>query len=362
METKKPNEIPIYIFFAIISLCKGFDLTNNSKLYLCLYILGVIILLCKVVKDSYTIKEIVAIGILLFNSSFIFLVGHNPTPLFAVIAITCLKNVNLKNVIKVIFYTKLVSWVIMVFLSGTGFIENNFILHYRESIGMTKRFCFGYSHPNLVHIHFFNLVMMYWYLYIKDKKIIPSIIIICLNLFLYKFTISRTSFYMINMFILYELLFDKKLSNKVSIKKIFQYSSIIFLITSLALALLYNYNFFVRKLDVILTGRIFYSSELITKHPIPLIGNLSYENFLIIDNSYFSILYNGGIIFTLILIYYFFKVGKYLFNKNDKDLKFFAFYCLFCSIENMFLNPVFNFTLLFFSYVLFNKKEEILHE
>lgn len=361
-DNSKKN-FPVYLFFFIITLCKGFDLQSDSKIYLGLYIIAFILLICKIFTDKYTLKELFMCGSLLAICTLILFVSKNPTPLFFAISICCLKNVNIKKIIKIIFYTKLFSTITMITLSSIGIIENEYFYHVRDGIEITKRYCFGYLHPNIVQIQLFLLICMFDYLYEEKINAWTIIIITAINIILYHYTVSRTSFYLIILFLFYRVLAKKIDFIKKNAYKIAKYGFILFFVISITVALLYSYSPIIRKLDLLLTGRIYYCKELITNFLPPLIGNTSYGNILF-DNSYFYLIYQGGIIFTALIIFLMYKLSNYLEKeKKYKELELIFFMSILCFNENAFLNVTANFTILFLGYIIFDniEMEEINH-
>ena len=103
----KNKNILICIFFAIITFCKGINLTSESRVYIVLYAVGVCFVLIKMFFEQYKVKEILSFSIILLLSIIIMFISHNVSPLFMVISIMCLKDVDLKEIIKVMFVTLL---------------------------------------------------------------------------------------------------------------------------------------------------------------------------------------------------------------------------------------------------------------
>lgn len=360
----KNKNILICIFFAIITFCKGINLTSESRVYIVLYAVGVCFVLIKMFFEQYKVKEILSFSIILLLSIIIMFISHNVSPLFMVISIMCLKDVDLKEIIKVMFVTLLITTLGMIVLSSLGIIENKYIIHKRDGFGTYKRFCFGYLHPNIVHMNLLILITMFYYLYSnklnKIGKIISFIVSAILNIVLYQFTISRTSFLLIFFIILYEMFLKKVLIKQSKIMLPLKYTFIIFFIISLLLAVTYNKMPIVKQLDIGLSGRIYYCSQLITNYPISFLGEVGIDNKILFDNSYFSILYNCGLFFTVCIIYLYTKLGSYLYkNELFEELILMSFMCLFCFIENVFLMCMYNFSLLFISYIIFGEEKKL---
>ena len=350
----KKNEIFTYIYFAIISLCKSLNLTNGSKVYVCLYIFGTIFIFFKIFNEKYTISELIKIVSLVVLCASIAYFGKNLTPLYFAISIISLKKVSIKKVIKIIFFTKLFGFLLLFILSSLGIIENNAYMMYRDIIGQTSRYSFGYLHPNITHMHFLVIIFMFYYIFHERTNIITDFIVLILNYSLYCFTVSRTSFILCCIFIFYYIVlrFNDKFKNIILFFA--KYSYFIFFGISLLLAYLWDKMKFIRYVDSLLTGRIYYNYVLLHDFTIPLIGGNHFTNYINFDNGYFALLYQCGLLFTIYLSISMWKlVKKYFVEQKYNELIFIFFMNLLGFTENIIYTPVINFTIIFIADVFF---------
>lgn len=353
----KKSEMLIYIFYLIIALCKGFNLQSESSIYLYSYIFGVILICFKIFKDKYSFYDIFKIMLLLGSGFLVYILSKNQTPLFFSIAICCLKDINIKKVIKILFYCMVFTTAIMILLSTTGIIDNQIIYLLRDG-NVIARYCFGYIHPNIIHMQLLLIVLMYYYLYDNKNNKILSFIFFIANIILYYFTFSRTSFYLINIFLIYQLFFSKNNNVNSILIYISKYSYILFCLSSIILSYLYDIIPVIYKIDSILTGRVYFMHKLLVNYPITLFGSSSFENILF-DNSYFYLMYSCGLVFFLIYSYFICKMTSYMYkNKYNKELIFILFINALCVVENIFLSVNLNFINLFLVYIVFKKGEQ----
>ena len=337
-------DFPVYIFFTILAFCKGIDLTKDSKIYIILYVVGIMLLTIRLFKQKYNLKQIFLIFIMMIISILILLIGHNSTPLFFTIAVCSLKDTNLNKILKLIFYVHFVSFVTMIFLSSIGIIENHYILHMRNNIGLTKRYFFGYLHPNLVQTHLLSLIILYYYLYGEKSNYIISIFWFLFSCILFKFTYSRTSFVLSIMFIILFMITRNKPKLKKFIAFFGKYSFVILFVFTIFLSITYKSSNFTKKIDDILTGRIYYLNYVYTNYNVPIIGYSNYGEKIAIDNSYFSLLYQSGVAFTLIIFLLNLYIAKKKYDEKDYDfLIIMLFINLLCFTENLYLVPTINF-------------------
>ena len=170
MKKISKNDLVVYVFFFIISFCKGIGMNNSNKIYLIMYVSGVVMATFKLFKVGFTKKELFiilsinAIGILDF------ILGKETTILFTGITLIFLKKTNIENVIKSLFLGRIIGFLLMIFLPFLGAIDMNTVQFYRNG-GFILRYAFGYSHPNLAHSTFNIIVIMWVYLYYEKINI-----------------------------------------------------------------------------------------------------------------------------------------------------------------------------------------------
>lgn len=358
MLVESRKNLLIYVFFLNIFICKGFNLQSENIIYLGTYLLGLVLVFFKMITERYTISEIIKIVLIIALGCVVYIFSKNLTPLFFCINLCCLKNVNINKILKIMFYSTLITMIIMMILSISGIIPNE-IYHINRNGILLSRYCFGYIHPNIAHMQFLILVLLYYYLYNNSKKIMMSFIILLLNFILYKYTGSRTACYLIVLFVIYQLFFSNNKIVDNIIKFFSKYSYISLFIFSFVAAYLYNNVGFVQKMDFIFTGRIWYCKRLLELYSIPLFGRENYGPILF-DNSYFYLLFKCGLVFTLIYTFFMYKLVEYcLKNDMKKELVFILFLNIFCITENVFLSVNFNFINLFFAKIIFDDNIKI---
>lgn len=352
----KKSELLIYIFIGLITFCKGIGLPASNKLYIIAYISGSILALIKMFMEKYSRREmyiilsIVCIGILDF------LLGKTSTVLFSAIVISCLKNIDLKKVFKVMFSVRLIAFIIMIILPYLGIIDNNVIYFYRD--GQTiNRYSFGFSHPNLAHSSFSLIILLWGYINFYKINFAKIFGIEICNFALYKYTCSRTGFLILTIYLLF--IYIMKKSNKLFnlLPKILNISFIMCIIISFILAIGYTKVPFIAQLDIVFTGRIRYMSMLLKYYSFPIIGKAHYQSILI-DNGYFSLIYEGGLLATIWFLLITFKNNKYLINhKKYNEMILLIFLWFYCISESYYMNILMNPSLFFLTYFIFEKQD-----
>lgn len=350
--------ILVYIFLGVISICKALGLSSNNRIYIITFALGTFLAIIKIINDKFTKRELIIMIMIGLVGIIDLFIGGTSTVLFTIVVLSCTKNINIKRVLKIFFWTKVWSILIMILFSGMGIIENNFIIHYRAGIGFVKRFCFGYGHPNIAQLSLAIIIILGYYLYPKKYNIIIIILLGSANYLLYKYTLSRTSF-LISMFFLISIILYKYIKIYRSILLyISKNSTIIFFIVSIAIAILYERFNVIKVLDVMVTGRFGYMNTIITNYIPPLFGSQKYNEVVMFDNGYFTLLYEGGVLATIFFLYYLTKL-TYKFYKEKKELELILifFMSMLGFFESFYINIVMNCSLIFISHVLFKERK-----
>lgn len=350
----------VALFFAIISFCKGFGMSNNNRIYLYVYVLSLFFLVVKTIKDKFSKKEMIIIFTLLILGVLDYY-GKDTTLLFTTIALACLKNIDIDNILKIMLYSRVIAFILNILLSNIGVIEKNIIVFYRNGIFL-NRYSFGYGTPNTAHSALSIIIMLLCYTYYKKIKTHHIIALELLNYYFYSLTYSRTGFIIVSLYLF--VIFISKHNNIIVliIKKLLNPMFIIFIIISFALGILYGVIPEVNKLDMLLTGRIKFINTLITSYPIPLIKTQIYKS-IVFDNGYVDLLYNGGLIAAIILIIMQIKANILISKYGKKELLIYcAFSFIYCLTESFYMSILMNPALIYLSISLYAKNEKLFIE
>lgn len=354
----RKTELPVYLFFLVITFCKGIDLPGNSVVYLILYIFGVILLGVNIFRQRFTLKELAIIGALISLGVAILFYSHNSTPLFMIIAVLSMKDIKAKKILRMVFIVHLICFCSMVLLSSTGIIDGGVTYHYRRAIGMTVRHNFGYISANLAQLHLLSLIILYYYAFEVKNKRMSGLFWGIISVIIYYFTRSRTSFYISLLFLMYQSFFSEMTKIKIIVAKIGKYSFILLSILTLFLAANYGNSLFVEKIDLILTGRLYYLNQVYDGYSIKLLGQ-NISDGIFVDNSYFGLLYKDGLLMYAAACFSNMYFGSRWIKKKEYD-KLVA--CLFLNImlfaENYYLVPIANFVPLLYAEEAYSSRDK----
>lgn len=346
------NEIGVFIFFFLISFSKGIGLNNSNKMYLVVYLIGIILATIKLWNIGLNKKEIFLLGSIIIIGILDYVFGKETTILFTGITLIFLKKIDLKRVIKSMFYGRIIGFISMLILPVIDVLDMNIIEFYRSG-EYINRYAFGYTHPNLAHSTFNIIIIMWMYLFYERINLANICLIELLNYILYKFTYSRTGFVILTTFLMIAFILKNSTKLKKILPKCLNFIFLTLIIISFIFAIGYDKIEVINKIDVLLTGRIKYTSILINNYFPPIVKNQVYTNILF-DNGYFDLVYNGGLIATIWFIFMQIKTNKIIAKNNlYKEALLIFIFLIYSITESYYISSVMNIGILFIAYAIY---------
>lgn len=102
------------------------------------------------------------------------------------------KNMNLRQVLKYVFYTIGIGIFCIILLSVTGIYGEVAMITDFGRGGIETRYCLGLGHPNALHCMIWSLMTLLLYLYDEKMKMYYYVLLILFNIGLFLLTTSRT--------------------------------------------------------------------------------------------------------------------------------------------------------------------------
>lgn len=308
----------IYFAFVVASVfCKGIGLNNSSIIYAVIMIVGLMGVLLGIGSRKYTRREIWISIIMLFSGIMTLLITRQYTFLITCIAAIGIKNTNSDRLIKSICSVRTFGFILTFSLAMLNVIDQEKTEIWRTSRYVT-RYGMGYGHPNNLHLTLFIVLTLIYYCNLKSKSDLKKFWVISffLNVFIYKYSASRTGFLVICIF---ELLI---VSQHLGIMK-----KLLLRLPMLIFGLLMGLTYLtpaLRKIGLLndislLNGRVNYTYLYLTKYGYSLFGfnsSLS-KTGLLLDNGYLRLLIEAGIIGLLLWGYLNIKLIKRIVKSND---------------------------------------------
>lgn len=356
------KEIFFLCFFCIITFGKSIGLGADNKFLQLITIVAFVSLGIKFSITKYTFNEFMFSFSVVILGMATYFVTKREGILLTILTIVGLKDVEIGKVFKCTFFIRVIMYISTISLTLLGLIENKKILHWREGVGYVYRYGLGYDHPNLLHSTLFILVALFLYLYYKNLNIVHYSFIFILNLIIYKFSLSRTGFYLIILSLILTIFMKKDKTNlKYKLTSLVIPSCVLFTFVS---GFFYGKLEIFNKIDRLLSGRIYYTSYFLKNYSLSLFGNNLYVDNNLIDNSYIILLANYGIIvFILYLAIYRKVIKNFIINRLDKELLVIIIFSIYGITEGFLPNIFMNISLVFTSTILFkerlNEKEKL---
>lgn len=342
-----------YLPIFILCIIKGFDFSMTNNVIIFIILASFFPCIFALFNTKYSVQEIVILLFSLIVGLVVLIIGRTPTFLLLILFLIIMKQNNVKKVLKLIFYTLLVCYFIMITLALLKGIDTTQLYTYRDG-QYILRYSFGYSHPNYFHLLFFILSTLFLLIYNKKTNFFIIIILCILNTIIFKFSVSRTG-----VFVCYMTYFLAYFSKKsIKFRNIIKFVSPIVIIgllpLSIILGIFYDIIPFISKLDIITTGRIQYIHQLLNYSLPALFGSQEFNSVVNFDNGYISLLYENGIIPTIIIYFLLIKTILYLEKENMYWELFSLFVVSIYGLTESFWPSVsINFTLYFVTFAIY---------
>lgn len=315
------DEVLYYLFLLFTMGAKGIGLTDGQRLFgICIFLAYSCIGL-KLLITEYSLKEWCINIALLLLTVLITKNSGEKAAIAAVLIIIGMKNIPVKRALRVALNIWGITFIFSAFRGVLGFSEGVVVVHEKLGLGPIIRYSLGYTHPNVLHVTYFVIVMMLLYVIpIKGKKLwITAILLFIGNLYVFLYSISYTGLIIVTAFLCLTLYFNVRKEvtylEKVLLE-VFVLFCIIFPIVGPLIIKGRLFNFFNKLLSTRfqLVYYFFHNFKLSlfgTKTQTPSDAHLT------LDSSFaYLLMYYGIIAFVLMVIVYMKVLHKYL--KEDK--------------------------------------------
>ena len=343
LDKGKREKIGYYLFFAGIMLELLVMVTDNAAYYTILYrgrILQVAFMLFffKIVLTSFNLKEWILAFILCVVGTYLYLVTDDEYVIRCFVFVLACKGVELEKIIKVIFWTTIISTTIIAVLSVFDISGPLVQIRDYSRGGIEKRFSFGFNHANNIHSNLWYIITLF-FLFKREMAAKKELIILCsVNLLLYFFTLSRTGFLICVILLLGIWI--------ISIRKDRVINVLYFLMSFISLACCVfltvwsaKYSIYRSRLeaflDKFLTGRL----EMVSEQAAIYSWTLEPTNRANpgIDNGYANIIYVYGVRFALVFVLLLVALELFFLAKKKITLQL----VLMCVVIELFMESTF---------------------
>jgi len=274
----------------------------------------------KVFFTKYSVKEWLAIIGFCMLGMMSYLTADHDEVLRIVMFVAASKNISLRKMLKVTFFTMLIGVATLMLLSvagifGTLKIETNF----GRDVGIETRYCIGLGHPNALHCMIFTTLLLGMYLYLERMKWYQFLVLFIANTGLFLLTDSKTGFLIIiaTLFVGVVIRYGKSVRNS----NWFYLTGIgVFLFSVLFTVILARWGYTkgpFRPLDILLNNRISYAILWGGMYKWNLFGNVLLEETDYFDMGISRLFYWYG--YIVAIAYLVVNLMMLLYYKKKKD-------------------------------------------
>lgn len=357
------NEI-MYIIFAIYMLDLLLGFTVLPKTYATLDIIlkllryvSYIAFITKILIDLKHDKKItISIILLSIVALIVVIFSKNKSIIFLFLALMASRKLKKNKLLKIIYYIFFVTYIIIIALALLNIIPD-----WTFKRGNTIRHSLGYIYATDCIGIYLAIIFMYAFLKKSKANLLEIMSLELINIFLYKYTDGRLSFILISillcMLVLSKISIIKKLFNSKETQKIIKiicYSlPIIMFIAYNCLTYAYSQNSGIaKKIDKLLSSRLKYTAQAYETYGVPIFGKniewhgwggYGYTNldkmdefeYNFVDSSYARLIFDYGIVFSLIVI----LMYTYILIKNFNKRNYWTVFLLILVLIWSFIEP-----------------------
>ena len=278
------------------------------------------------------------------------------------------KDIDVEKVFRVLGYVYIALFVLIVFLSFTGIIQN---WDYPQSGNRPTRWCLGYTYPTHTSSVLFMAVLIFCYIQKAQLTLIHVAVIELINLWVFSYTDSRAGMMLCAFvpIVFYFLKFRKKEFRKTVLGWVQQWSFPICAIVIYVVTMAYKGTGFIAKIDEWLSWRFYYSNYSMNLYGVHLFGQkiewvgwggyghttdtlAGVYNF--VDTSYLKLLLENGLIVWLLIMVMWTATSIIAYKNNKRYLTWaLSFLAVYSLVEQWLMNLGTNLFLLFLGTYVF---------
>lgn len=208
----KTGELFYYIFLIITMGAKGIGMTEGQRVFTFCLLAAYACFLMKLLFTEYSVKEwCVNIGLLLM-AVLIRKSSGETAALAAVCMIIGMKDVPLARVMKLTLIIWGSTFLFSVLRGVIGMGDGVVVVHSKLGLGPVIRYSLGYTHPNVLHVTYFIVVMLMLYsLKLTGKKLWTlSALLFFGNLYIFLYSLSYTGIIIVTFYLCINLYLDAR--------------------------------------------------------------------------------------------------------------------------------------------------------
>lgn len=215
-------EIIYLTYIAVMVLARTAGLYEGQTLYNVALVVGLLLFICKIVVTKHSIKEYVAMSLFMVVALLVYFASGEKGLIVCFSMMLGMKGVSVSKVFKVSALVAGVVIVVKIFLGTFGLVREVYFPIERTGVGLMLRHGLGYAHPNTLQMNVLILSMLVVYLITSAQRyaekegrvtkkesmlglLLISIIVFALNLFIHRYSGSRTGVLACAVFLIFNL-------------------------------------------------------------------------------------------------------------------------------------------------------------
>lgn len=304
----KATEYLFYGFYLLLTIAKGMGLYEGMRLFDVLVCAAFLFLLCKLVQESYTLRQLVLTVFMILLGVITWQVSGKMGALLNLALLAGLRGVDHKRLMRISAGVWGIIFSLQCFLTMSG-IRTEQIFRIHRKLGLyIVRWSMGFTHPNVLHITYFILIALLFYALKPQKqnqKLLYSVLAMLGNLLVFCYSVSYTGVLIVTVY----LLMNTVLQSRVCSQGIFSMgcrctvylAPILCVLFSVGAPLLLKGQAF-DLINKLLSTRLELSRQYILGQGIHLFGNANMETVdasITVDCSYVYMLVHYGLIYFI---------------------------------------------------------------
>ena len=317
------SELLYYLMLLCFMGTKAVGLDESQWPFWIAILLGGLFFLTKLIMTRYSITEwvinatLLALGITVLARN-----GHLEV-LLAVTIIVGIKGVYIKRAMKVslIIWGPLFCATVIRALFGIrpGYIST------QMKVGIDYgviRYSLGFTHPNVLHITFFLVVMLILYCTsVKGKRLyLLSLLLFAMNVYVFLYSLSYTGFIVVSICLIVNILLSKHNKGKLVVQLV----SLLVCLLCFIMPVIGQYilpDSLLTIINRLINQRFMWAGKAFMDTPLSLFGSTTTLTVPSLDSSYAYILfYHGLIVFGLYLLGYLYSVLRAIRDNRRQDV------------------------------------------
>lgn len=351
-------EVFYYTFFLILLVAKCLGLYDGQSSFKLLLIIAVMSWAAKMWLTDYSVKELIAIIVLIGLGSFVYIRSGEKGALLYILMITGLKNISIKRVFIVGATAWSLIFVVFTWLNSLHILESPFKVHDKFGMGPVIRWGLGYSHPNVLHVSYLVLVMFLVYAMGEKYNWKHTIGFMLGNMLIFIYSLSSTGVIAVTIYLIMTVYCRCRKQLNILEKSLIQLIFPICVLFSLIAPLVLQGNLF-EFVNNLTNTRLKLARYFLTIQPPTLFGTKVADlitSQLTMDNSYVNAFVTYGIVLFVMIVGMYIVLIYTCCKQQKKGELCVIMVCLIAGITEPFLfNTSFkNLSLLFVSMLLFD--------